>query len=163
MRRFASQRTKPHVQTAVLALIALTVVFTLSSVRHLAGAIATRHSLSRSDSKFDSHKLLESDDELTRKGLPHWWHDGSVQRATSSVRGNTPDLKGALQITSSRNQLLFAEAMVAQEQCCPQLAMWATAGQQYLQVHLKWKAFLPQTSKLKPSCPAYPPVPTATP
>lgn len=93
MRRFASQRTKPHVQTAVLALIALTVIFTLSSVRHLAGAIATRHSLSRSDSKFDSHKLLESDDELTRKGLPHWWHDGSVQRATSSVRGNTADLK----------------------------------------------------------------------
>ena len=87
----ASQRAKPYKQVAVLGLIALTVLFTLSSVRHLAGAIAARHSLAnRTDNDIESRTLLDQTEDGVNKGLPHWLHDGSVRQSTASVRSSVP-------------------------------------------------------------------------
>ena len=100
MARFgsASQRTKKYLHTAVLGLIALTVLCTLSSVRHLAGAIAARHSFANGSSDdYERHQLLERTQDVVGQGLPHWLHDGSVHRSTTSVRGNTPIETGMLQ------------------------------------------------------------------
>lgn len=86
----ASQRAKLHLRTVVLVLIALTVIFTLSSVRHLAAAIAARHSLAGGSGDEFRHKLLAHTQDVADKGSPHWLQDGTIHRSTTSVRGNTP-------------------------------------------------------------------------
>ena len=92
----ASQRAKPHLRTVVLVLIALTVFYTLSSVRHLAAAIAARHSLAGGSGDEFRHKLLAHTQDVADKGLPHWLQDGTIHRSTTSVRGNAPIEKGML-------------------------------------------------------------------
>ena len=85
----ASQRTRPYLRIASLALVALTVLFTLSSVKHLASAIAARHSLANNRNfELQGHKLLSHDTDVIDSGRPHWLGDGSVQQAVSSVRNN---------------------------------------------------------------------------
>lgn len=84
----ASQRARPYLRFASLAVIALTVLVTLSSVRHLAGAIAVRHSLANSgDYEVQGHKLLSHATNVIEKGQPHWLSDGSVRKPVDSVRG----------------------------------------------------------------------------
>ena len=95
----ASQRAKLHLRTVVLVLIALTVIFTLSSVRHLAAAIAARHSLAGGSGDEFRHKLLAHTQDVADKGSPHWLQDGTIHRSTTSVRGNTPLEKGMLDQT----------------------------------------------------------------
>lgn len=87
----ASQRARPYLRFASLAVIALTVLVTLSSVRHLAGAIAVRHSLANSgDYEVQGHKLLSHATNVIEKGQPHWLSDGSVRKPVDSVRVSLP-------------------------------------------------------------------------
>ncbi|KAL0032623.1 hypothetical protein WJX77_011236 [Trebouxia sp. C0004] len=87
----ASQRAKPHLRTVVLAVITLTVLFTLSSVRHLAEAIAARHSLAGGSGDENGQKPLAYTQDVADKGSPYWLQDGAIHRSTTSVRGNAPN------------------------------------------------------------------------
>ena len=89
----SAHRSRSLVQTVVLVLVAFTVLITCSSVKHLAGAIASRHNLARQSSldvtEADSgaHKRLQHSSDFVDKALPHWVSDGAVQHVQSSVRG----------------------------------------------------------------------------
>lgn len=86
----ASQRARPFLRVASFVVILSTVLFTLFTVRHLAGAIAVRHSLANS-SKFEvpGHKLLPDTTDVVSKSHPHWLSDGSVRKPVDSIRGKS--------------------------------------------------------------------------
>lgn len=91
MARFsnASQRARPHLRAASSAVVALTLLFTFFTVRHLAGAVAVRHSLANSG-EFDvqGYKLLsDTTDVEGGRPQPHWLNDGSVRKTADSIRG----------------------------------------------------------------------------
>lgn len=83
----ANQRARPCIRVASFVVIASTVLFTLFTVRHLAGAIAVRHSLANSgEFEVQGHKLLSHTTDVVDKGHPHWLSDGSVRKPVDSIR-----------------------------------------------------------------------------
>ena len=85
-----SQRARPYLRVASSALIASTVLFTLFTVRHLAGAIAVRHSLAHSrDFEVQGHKLLSHTTDVVENSQLHWLSDGSVRKPVDSIRGKS--------------------------------------------------------------------------
>lgn len=86
----ASQRARRFWRVASFVVIASTVLFTLFTVRHLAGAIAVRHSLANS-SEFEvqGRKLLPHTADVVDKSHPHWLSDGSVRKPVDSIRGKS--------------------------------------------------------------------------
>ena len=86
----ASQRARPFFRVASFVVIASTVLFTLFTVRHLAGAIAVRHSLANSgEFEVQGHKLLSHTTDVVDKSHPHWLSDGSVRKPVDSIRGKS--------------------------------------------------------------------------
>ena len=89
----SAQRSRSLVQTAILVLVAFTVLVTCSSVKHLAGAIASRQSLARQSSgdvtgaDSGAHKRLQHSSDFVDSALPHWVSDGAIHQMQSSVRG----------------------------------------------------------------------------
>ena len=93
MARFsnASQRARPHLHAASSAVVALTLMFTFFTVRHLAGAIAVRRSLANSgELEVRGHKLLSDTTYVVEEGRPHWLSDGSIRKTADSIRGKSP-------------------------------------------------------------------------
>lgn len=87
----SAQRPRSLVQTAVFALVAFTVVATVTSVKHLASAIASRHGsahqgiTSATNTDTGAHKRLQHSDE----GLDtraHWAGGDFVGHLQSSMR-----------------------------------------------------------------------------
>lgn len=92
-----SQRARPYLRIASLALISLTVLFTLSSVKHLASAIAARHSLANNgELELQGHRILSQSTDVIDKNHPHWLSDGSVHQSVNSVRSNLAAAGGLL-------------------------------------------------------------------
>ena len=92
-----SQRARPYLRIASLALISLTVLFTLSSVKHLASAIAARHSLANNgELELQGHRILSQSTDVIDKNHPHWLSDGSVHQSVDSVRSNLAAAGGLL-------------------------------------------------------------------
>lgn len=79
-------------QTAVLLLVAFTVIITVTTVQRLASVIASRHSIARqlasgvtgTDNR--GHKRLQYSDDVANKEQPHWADKGSIQQVQSSAR-----------------------------------------------------------------------------
>ena len=86
----ASQRAKPLLRVATFVVIASTVLFTLFTVRHLAGAIAVRHSLTNSGGfQVQGQNLLSHTTDVVDQSHPHWLSDGSVRKPVDSIRGKS--------------------------------------------------------------------------
>ena len=118
----SAQRPRSLVQTAVFALVAFTVIATVTSVKHLASAIASRHGLAHqgitADISTDSgaHKRLQHlDDGLDSRA--RWVGDNSVGHLQSSTRS-------AVQPGKTRTAMytcsLFGQDSLGRMQCLQQ-------------------------------------------